>query len=365
MSTKATRRGQPVVALALVLSSWVAARALMWEPAPALPSPLPAPSAPPVLAMPAAPAEIAPPAISDAPQSPTAARPRPVPFHLIEPLPTVPQPVVEALPEPAEPVRVAVGHHLLWMAAVSLVRMPDLTATPAPPPPVPYIARDSGAPKRRWSADGWMMLRHGGVPGPATGPARATYGASQLGAVVRYRLAPDSPHRPTAYLRGTAALVSPFDKEAATGISARPVGGIPLTLAAELRAGELSSRFRVRPAVVAVTELQPQKLPFDLRAEAYAQAGYVGGKGATPFIDGQLRVDRAIAHVGKSELRAGGGAWGGAQEGASRVDVGPVATVGIPLSGVASARIAFDWRFKAAGNAVPQSGPALTLSAGF
>jgi hypothetical protein len=358
MSAKATRCGQPVVALALVLSSWVAARALTWESAPALPAQLPAAVAPALAAVPATPVAIAGPITADFAQMARASQPLPIPFHQVEPLP-----VAEALPPP-EPVRVAVGHHLLWMAAVSLVRIPDLTDKSVPPP-VPYIARDPLVPKRRWSADGWMMLRDGGVPGPVTGPARATYGASQLGAVVRYRLAPDSSHRPTAYLRGTAALVSPSDKEAATGISARPIGSIPLTLAAELRAGELSSEFRVRPAVIAVTELQPQKLPFDLRAEAYAQAGYVGGKGATPFIDGQLRVDRAIAHVGKSELRAGGGAWGGAQEGASRVDLGPVATLGVPVSGTASARLALDWRFRVAGNAVPESGPALTLSAGF
>jgi hypothetical protein len=363
VSAKATRRGQPVVALALVLSSWVAARALTWESAPALPSKLPAAFAPATAAVPGAPVAITGPMTADFAQMATASQPLPIPFHQFEPLPALPLPVAEALPPP-EAVRVAVGHHLLWMAAVSLVRMPDLTDK-AIPPPVPYIARDPLAPKRRWSADGWMMLRDGGVPGPVTGPARATYGASQLGAVVRYRLAPDSSHRPTAYLRGTAALVSPFDKEAATGISVRPAGGIPLTVAAELRAGELGSKFRVRPAVIAVTELQPQKLPFDLRAEAYAQAGYVGGKGATAFIDGQLRVDRALTRIGKGELRVGGGAWGGAQEGASRVDLGPVATLGVPVSGTASARLALDWRFRVAGNAVPQSGPALTLSAGF
>jgi hypothetical protein len=140
---------------------------------------------------------------------------------------------------------------------------------------------------------------------------------------------------------------------------------VPLTIAAELRAGELSSEFRVRPAVVAVTELAPQKLPFEFRGEAYAQAGYVGGKGATPFIDGQVRVDRAIARIGRGELRAGAGAWGGAQEGASRLDIGPAAILGVPLTDAASARLAVDWRFRVSGNAVPQSGPALTLSAGF
>lgn len=360
MRAKEARRGQPVVALVLVLGTWVAARAVVWEgapePRPSIPvSVEPVPS---IAAMPQAPAR------TDLPtrQMPSAAQARPVPFYRADPVPLN----AHALPaaHSPEPVRVAVGHHLLWMAAVSLVRMPALADIP-PPPPLPYISRGPVRGKRRWSADGWMLLRDGGVAGPVTGPARATYGASQLGAVVRYRLIPDSGHQPTAYLRGTAALVNPFDKEAATGLSVRPISGVPVTIAAELRAGELSSEFRVRPAVVAVTELPPQKLPFEFRGEAYAQAGYVGGKGATPFIDGQLRVDRAVAQIGRGELRAGAGAWGGAQEGASRLDIGPAAILGVPVTDTASARLAVDWRFRVSGNAVPQSGPALTLSAGF
>lgn len=363
MSTQTARRGQPVIALAMVLGTWVVARAVVWEGA--ADRPLGAPvSHKPAPAITASPqvhrqVEASPPIAA---QSPSAAQSQPVPFYRTAPVPvnTRPLPAVGS----QEPVRVAVGHHLLWMAAVSLVRMPGLATVPAPPP-VPYIARDPVRPTRRWSADGWMMLRDGGLPGQVTGPARATYGASQLGAVVRYRLIPDSGHRPTAYLRGTGALIHPYDKEAAVGIAASPVSGIPVTIAAELRAGELSSKFRARPAVVAVTELAPQKLPFEFRAEAYAQAGYVGGKGATPFFDGQVRVDRAITRIAKAELRVGGGAWGGAQEGASRLDIGPAAIVGVPVNDMASARLALDWRFRVTGNAVPQSGPALTLSAGF
>lgn len=361
MSAKVARRGQPVVALAMVLGAWVAGRAVVWEGAPESRQAIPVAVAP-IAANAALPKATDAPQAAPLPQMLSAAQSRPAPFYRRDPAPVNARPLPMA--QPSEPVRVAVGHHLLWMAAVSLVRMPGLATVPAPPP-VPYVSRDPVRPHRRWSADGWMMLRDGGVPGPVTGPARATYGASQLGAVVRYRLMPDSGHRPSAYLRGTGAFDRPFDKEAAVGLSARPVSGVPVTIAAELRAGELSSEFRVRPAVVAVTELLPQTLPFEFRGEAYAQAGYVGGKGATPFIDGQIRVDRAITRIGRGELRAGAGAWGGAQEGASRLDIGPAAILGVPVNDTASARLAFDWRFRVTGNAVPQSGPALTLSAGF
>ncbi|MBW8785010.1 MAG: hypothetical protein JF593_10290, partial [Novosphingobium sp.] len=139
----------------------------------------------------------------------------------------------------------------------------------------------------------------------------------------------------------------------------------PVTASAELRATRLAGgAVRLRPAAALVTEIAPIALPAQTRAEFYAQAGYVGGTAATAFVDGQLRLDRRIAGVGRSELRAGGGVWGGAQKGAARLDAGPSATLGFP-AGAGAARLGLDWRFRIAGNAAPASGPALTLSAGF
>lgn len=62
-----------------------------------------------------------------------------------------------------------------------------------PPPAEPPAIRH----ERRWSADGWLMLRGGGDGSLAAGSgAPATYGASQAGAVLRYRLAPRQPPSP-------------------------------------------------------------------------------------------------------------------------------------------------------------------------
>lgn len=115
---------------------------------------------------------------------------------------------------------------------------------------------------------------------------------------------------------------------------------------------------------MAVTEIPPVSLPGKARAEFYAQAGYVGGAGATPFADGQLRIDGRVVQAGPLEVRAGAGAWGGVQRDAARFDVGPAVTLGVSQS-AASARIGLDWRFRVAGTARPASGPALTVSAGF
>jgi len=282
--------------------------------------------------------------------------------------PPAPAPYPGAAPaDRPVPVRVAVAHQMLWMAAVSRMPLPmDLFANVSegrPASPYPSGSGTSGA--RRWSADSWLLLRRGGNVSLASGLLPATYGASQMGAVLRYRLAPRSGHRPAAYLRTTAALNGSKEKEAVFGVSARPIASFPLAVAAEVRAADRPESRQVRPAVLAWTEIAPFELPFGTSGEFYAQGGYVGGKFKTPFADGQLRVDRSLTRFGRGDLRAGGGAWAGAQKGASRVDVGPTATMGMPISGSASARVGVDWRFRVTGNAEPKSGPAFTVSAGF
>ncbi|QQN74815.1 hypothetical protein [Croceicoccus sp. YJ47] len=105
-------------------------------------------------------------------------------------------------------------------------------------------------------------------------------------------------------------------------------------------------------------------LPLGIEAESYVQAGYVGGRDATAFADGQIRLSREIVRAGRTAVRAGAGAWAGAQSGAARVDVGPTVAALVPV-GPGFARIAVDWRQRVAGDAEPGSGPVLTLSAGF
>ncbi len=261
------------------------------------------------------------------------------------------------------PVSVAAGHQLMWMAALSRLPLPAGFGAAAPRAvPVPFYPAGAA---RRWSADGWLLLRRGAGGALAAGPTPATYGASQTGAVLRYRLAPQSRHRPEAYLRLTSALNSPTDKDAAVGLSARPVAALPLRAMAELRLSEQAGATRLRPAALVVTELHPIDLPYAARAEFYGQAGYVGGRNATPFADGQARIDKRIAQLGKAELRAGAGAWAGAQKGAARLDAGPSAVLGLPAGAGGTARLGLDWRMRIAGDAQPGSGVALTLSAGF
>lgn len=217
----------------------------------------------------------------------------------------------------------------------------------------------------RWSADSWMLWRRGSRTRLTGGVLTPSYGASQAGSVLRYRLMRNSAHRPSAYLRITSALDSSAEREASLGLSARPFARIPLVAAAEARLTSTPGRRMIRPAGFIVTELPPFALPLGLRGEAYGQAGYVGGKFATPFADGQLRADRAFLSLAEFDVRLGAGLWGGAQKGASRLDAGPSLTIGSALGRSASMRLAADWRFRVAGKAAPGSGPAVTLSAGF
>ncbi|MEB3415895.1 hypothetical protein VCJ71_07430 [Alteriqipengyuania sp. WL0013] len=183
---------------------------------------------------------------------------------------------------------------------------------------------------------------------------------------MRYRLG-DSDNRPTAYARVNRSLArTAADSELALGLSARPLARVPVVAAVEGRVREVRGGADTRAAALAWTELPVQSLPLGLRGEAYLQGGYVTGRDATAFADGQARIDREVATFGGGavRVRAGGGAWGGAQEGAARLDIGPSATMQLDL-GQPAAQVAFEWRFRVAGEAAPASGPAVTVTFGF
>ena len=391
------RRGQPLIALVLVMVSWVGARAALWDNAQIVP---PGASAAPMLPRPEA--------LSSAPQRiPQPARSSPGEAHhaaptlLDRPVFAIPGPQLlppntEAPPLPtglqitpdiapavtdqsAVPLspRVAAGHQELWLAGMNL-----LPAAPALAmahrgslhsilPAVAEVAQSGQASQTQWSVDGWLLLRPGGnafnAPGaglPGTVIPTGFYGGSQSGLILRYFLAPGSKINPALYLRGSSGIERPRGEELAAGVSLRPIPGLPVRLMAEGRVTRTTNGTIMRPAAALVSELPPARLPLGLRGEAYVQEGYVGGRGATTFVDGQARLEHPLAHTGSFELRAGGGVWGGAQRGASRLDIGPTATLAFRLGPVGT-RVSADYRWRVSGNAAPGSGPVLTLSAGF
>ena len=207
-----------------------------------------------------------------------------------------------------------------------------------------------------------MLWREGGNAPLVAG--LPSYGRSQAGAVLRYALAEASGHLPQLYLRATSALEGARERDIAFGASAHPLPAFPLRFAAETRLSETASGTEWRAAGYAVTELPPLALPGRLTGEAYAQAGYVTGNAATPFVDGQARITRPVLRRDDFRLEAGAGAWGGAQDDAQRLDIGPSAALTFRL-GETQGRLSADYRFRVAGDAEPESGPTITLSAGF
>lgn len=372
MTRQTRRRGEPLLLLALVIGTWVGGRAASWQ------SPYPA-ALPPAAAFAALTESRAsrPPARpatgkSEAAKGAERAATWPVEVGPVGPV-AAPASWPPATTGPSAPLssRLAASQQLLLMAGLGYAFLPERD-TPAGRPreagrgwTPPFMLAGSGsATPSRWSGDGWLLVRGGDTARGAAGGA-AGYGGSQAGAVVRFSLAPDSRYRPAAYVRLSGALGRGGDREAAFGLSARPLRRLPIRVLVEGRIQQEPGITRIRPAVAAVSELAPQRLPFGAEFEAYGQAGYVGGRNATAFYDAQATVDRPLLALGRdARLKVGGGVWAGGQEGASRIDVGPRASLRFDLGRV-SARASADWRFRVAGNAAPGSGPAFTLSAGF
>lgn len=383
----ARARGTPLAMMGLVLAAWVGGRTVLWEspfPAPAslIPAALgpliaergaqPAPSAPlaPVLArtaVQAASAEMRAARVSGKRGSEGA-------FALSG----------GGFPAGMDP-RYAAAHAFLWRTALTTgfaprpARMAGLPGTLADALPgtldggdaePPFLAAPR-APQRlgRWSVDAWGFWRQGSDAAPISQGRVPIYGASQIGALLQYRLRPDSGRDPRLYARAYRALVRRGESELALGASARPLARVPLRVFAELRVTDSFFGRQTRPSAFAVTEIAPLDLPLGTRLEAYAQGGWVGGADDTLFADGQASLTRDVEKVARltdNKLRVslGAGAWGGAQEDAQRIDLGPTMRFDMTL-GQVPARVSVDWRERVEGDAGPGSGAAVTLSTRF
>lgn len=279
------------------------------------------------------------------------------------------------------------AHNVLWHSALAsdlrrtswrargarYMAQPEThTDPPVFPGSAPRVLRKTSA-KRvssdRWSLAAWTFAREGSntrrvSPGPAP-----VYGASQAGAILQYRAAPSNSRDPRAYARVSRSLVDQPETEVALGVSARPLTPLALRVAAEARLTDNALGRDVRPSVYAITEVPPVSLPLDLAAEVYAAGGYVGGQADTAFIDGQAVLAGEVTNfdlrrADDVRVSLGAGAWGGAQRGVHRLDVGPTVRFDVAV-GTVPARLSIDYRERIGGEATPSSGLAATLSTQF
>lgn len=373
----ARRQGQPVLFLGLLLAGWCLVRIVTWQNP--WPDTLPLPDS-----LRFAGSDLRP---ADREAGREGALPvRALPEDRTEMLPVVP--AWEQLPPAYEPLelpstmapvpsdgtehfdthRRAVGHNLLFAAGMASLPMPRAVSALLEgsrrtiPPRSPAVPLRYASP---WRVDGWVVLREGRSRLVDVGTRPSSYGASQLGAVLSYDLAPGTARAPAAYARATRALVEGGETEGAVGLRFRPIANFPLAAHAEVRVTERPGRpAEIRPAAFAAGGFEQVSLPARIRARGYGQAGYVGGDFATPFVDGSIVAEREMARFSLGRVSVGGGIWGGAQKGATRLDLGPSVTVDLRL-GATPARIEADYRWRIAGDATPGDGGVLTLSTGF
>jgi hypothetical protein len=138
----------------------------------------------------------------------------------------------------------------------------------------------------------------------------------------------------------------------------QPAAGIPLWVTAERR--QRVGRYgggRNAFAMFFEAGVYDRPMPLDFLLDGYLQGGVVGFRSRDGFVDGALTLTRPAY----KQFSAGVGVWGGAQPGVYRVDAGPRVTMRVRKN----VRVHFDWRQRLAGNAVPGSGPAVTLASDF
>lgn len=229
---------------------------------------------------------------------------------------------------------------------------------PALQNPAPNSARGS-----RWSGSAWLFYRDDSNAG-ALAPG-GTLGGSQAGLRLNYRINGDA-RRP---LSVSARFYAPLGaaqtalgglrgSEAALGVDWRPIASLPLNVLLERRQA-LGDGGRSDFSLMLHGGFDRGLANGRVRIEGYGQAGVVGLEERDLFADGGITATTRLG-----PFAVGGGAWGGAQPGVARLDVGPHVGLRLPIGRVVLRGTA-EWRFRVAGDAAPDSGPALTLSAGF
>jgi hypothetical protein len=217
---------------------------------------------------------------------------------------------------------------------------------------------------RRWSAQAFTLLRDpgsGGV-GPAASPV---LGGGQSGAIVAFAINPLARRPVSLVARLTAATgnggqLDNASSQAAFGARWQMLPGVSLSAERLVAIGAaVRSDWTLRLAAGADSRRGR------LHWSAYGEAGVLGnGDG---YGGAQARAMLEIVQLGRARFELGPGAWGSVQTGpvtVGRLDIGPSISTQLPF-GRASLEISADWRQRVAGQALPDSGPVLTLSTQF
>jgi hypothetical protein len=239
------------------------------------------------------------------------------------------------------------------LSRIAATSMPARTQTATAPmqTPAPAIA----ARLDRIQLTMWAMLRSrpGAIGSPTSLASGGTLGGSQAGARLFYNISPS-----LAVVLRSSSDVGRRGGEVAAGIRYRPIRTVPVWLTAERR--QALGRYgggRSDFALFAEGGVYDRPAPLGFLLDGYAQAGVVGISSRDLFADGGFTLTKPIF----GRFSAGFGVWGGVQPGLYRVDAGPRLTMRVRRN----VKVHLDWRQRLSGNALPGSGPALTLAGDF
>ncbi len=218
--------------------------------------------------------------------------------------------------------------------------------------------------KKRWSVEAYTVLRDDGPAGLATRPL---LGGGQAGAQIAYTPMPLARRPLYAVVRTTTAN---------TGGFSRTSGGTPTSqVAAGLKWQVLPQLSVSGERLFALDDGSRDAWTVRLAggvahrfgrvlADGYAEAGVVGFAHPDWYAGLQSRAVLPFKFW-QWQVEPGVGVWSAVQHGGatvSRVDLGPTVAVTWDRWKV---RASADYRLKAAGNARPGSGPAVTISSAF
>jgi hypothetical protein len=259
------------------------------------------------------------------------------------------------LPEPRRQFYSAIPALDEWpLSRLASSAMPPLRSTVVTPAQsLPAALKRTGIDRLQLTT--WALLRaqSPGTAGTQSLASGGSLGVSQAGARLTYNFSSQI----SATLRSTSD-VGRRGGELAAGMRIQPVAGIPLWVDAERR--QRIGRFgggRSAFALFFEAGVYDRPMPLHFLLDTYLQGGVVGLRSRDRFIDGSLTLTRPVY----KQFSAGLGVWGGAQPGVYRVDAGPRVTMRVRNN----VRVHADWRQRLAGNALPGSGPAITLAGDF
>lgn len=284
------------------------------------------------------------------------------------PPPPSPEPGGTATPDPAQGAWLAEqGYQRLRQGdrkgAAALLAA--ATAEAVGDPRAAIWAADRRMLTARWSGDSYVLARQGGTSRLLG--ATPTLGGSQAGARLAYVLNPLSDQRVTLAGRTFQPLArhSGGSKaaQAILGLEFQPSRKLPVVIAVD-RYVALGAQARDAWALRLSGGAEGLLIGQGLEASFYGQAGIIGVHSRDRYADGWAKVHRAMLERDRVRTLVGIGVWAGAQPGAARVDVGPSAEISGKL-GATRVAASVDYRIRAAGNARPGNGPAVTVRAGF